>query len=363
MGKWINVLWLVVVIILSFGCYISKAQESEDFKLIGQIYVGEFEKNSAELTSEMINTITGKLALLPKNLELSMKLRAYTDNSGTKKANKLLSQKRLEAVENILHDLIFDLHIIDAQAYIYEPGVNEVNKRFAVIEIWAPLGKVIIDLTVIESVLTLESQLSKGIESLIAEIADQSQIETININKGIAKLSKSVDGRQTEIFARITESKKIIDASMATKFNAMDKKIILVAVITLFSVLIVSLSWLSSRREVKAVKVVNKERHNEVLWAINSRSSKQPIVDKPLDEEVDVKVIVAGDRYIVVCRHFRDEFGVECWISPFVTKTKVSIHKETRSILAKSLKGCLTKPTFADQKEALMKDKKIKQIT
>ena len=76
-------------------------------------------------------------------------------------------------------------------------------------------------------------------------------------------------------------------------------------------------------------------------------------------KNVWVEVKVNDVIYEVLVKHSPRK---NIWISPFKTATGIQITKDSRNTLNSSLKGCLSKDDFSNQKSRLMKEGKIREV-
>jgi hypothetical protein len=197
----------------------------------------------------------------------------------------------------------------------------------------------------------------------VKEAHSQEKPSRLEASRMLAKIEPTVNRIRIDDLSERASKLEVVNKDIKVKLNMFDKKATLITGVTFLSLLAIFLHWRSSLRQEKRLNVVGDKRHQEAMRSISDLTGIVRIIDKPIDIEVDVSVTMGEERYVVVCRHFRDDEGNECWISPFLTDTDRVIQRDTRKFLANSLKGCLTRTTFSEQKRKLMKKKKIKKVS
>lgn len=127
---------LIVPLIIAFlylGIFVEVKAEPQ---LVGKIYVGEFALGTSTITNDMNKQIFDGLGRVSLYQELSLKVFAHADSSGSEEANKRISEARLAAVAKALREIQPEIQIVESKAFIFIANEVEINKRFVLIEIW-----------------------------------------------------------------------------------------------------------------------------------------------------------------------------------------------------------------------------------
>jgi hypothetical protein len=334
----------------------------EGSQLISRIYVGEFELGSSKLDESLVRQIFAGLSKLP-NSGYSVKLSAYTDNSGSEEANKQLSQERLEAVALTLREINPKISIVESVGYIYKAGQNEVDRRFCVIEFWGNEG------SVVTPNLTFPVETSNWVTRTVENEGVQKEVfENILgtltlINKDAKEIRELISGLQAQN-AAILEDTALINQKVDSFLGEIKKtnnfievldkfrKFFLLAILgSLLLLVAIFVAYKKVSKKVVAIESGAEERHEEVVTILTKlQKSKEMKITGTKDFTVDA----LGKIYRATCQKAENENGDTCIYSPFKTTTGRDIIRADTPSMIRSLRGCLKKNEYEKQKKALI---------
>jgi hypothetical protein len=314
---------------------------SAEAGLVGRIYVGEFAPGSIKTSPEMSRQVMDGLGRLPDE-DLSIKVYAYTDESGPVELNKELAFKRVVAIAGLLYELTGkEFECLDAKGFVYEWKKNEINRRFGIIEFWTP------DKTeaLASAQPSVAEEMKEEKEKPIATIGLE-KVELARIGQSLLSLADGQEGIRSVLATAKEEHSVLMSDVLWAKYG-----FLLLSSAMLISTALIVFFLNTLRRQFRP--------RNKEVWTIEEGLVASQVIH---DRDEWLRTKDGEKQYKVLCHYTLYADGKAIWTSPFQNESGLPIVRAEKKTMVKSLHGCVSGANFATQKAQLIADGRIKII-